>query len=96
MNIATPGEFPKRREPLLNIPAPIVAMALLFAAFQAASSFWGERFDLITWNYLGFVPIRLSLAVASGPAAGLIEQANTDPAAQDCSPPYAFSKSVAR
>ena len=83
MNIATSGGFPKRREPLLNIPPPIAAMALVFAAFQAASSLLGERFDLIAWKYLAFVPIRLSLALAPGRLQGIIEQANSDPKAQD-------------
>src|SRR5271170_1905813 len=79
MNIAASGGFPKRREPLLNIPMPIVAMALVFAAFQLASSLLGERFDLIAWNYLGFVPIRLSLTLFPDRLQDIIQQANSDP-----------------
>jgi membrane associated rhomboid family serine protease len=83
MNIATPGGFPKRREPLLNIPTPIAAMALVFAAFQLASSLLGEQFDLMAWKYLAFVPIRLSLALAPDRLQAIIERANSDPKARD-------------
>jgi membrane associated rhomboid family serine protease len=83
MNIATPGGFPKRREPLLNIPQPIAAMAIVFAVFQAASAVLGERFDLTAWKYLAFVPIRLSLVLAPSRLQDIIERANSDPQAQD-------------
>ncbi len=72
---------PPGHEPMFNVPAVVVALAVLFMAIYAAFD-WArpEVQDLVIRDY-SFVPGRLTVSFWPGQAIKLLIRSNTDPAA---------------
>ncbi len=76
-----PGGPPPRHEPMFNVPAVVVGLAVLFIAIYAAFD-WArpEVQDLVIRDF-AFIPGRLTVSFWPAEAIKLLIRANTDPAA---------------
>jgi membrane associated rhomboid family serine protease len=77
----TPDGHSPRYEPMFNVPAVVVALALAFVAIYALFDWAGPRMqDLVLVNF-SFVPGRLTVSLWPAEVIKLLVRARTDPAA---------------
>jgi membrane associated rhomboid family serine protease len=81
MNAIEPRGLAPRREPMFNVPAVVVALALLFLAIYAAFDWAPATIQDAVIRDFAFVPGRLTIAFWPARAIDLLIRANSDPVA---------------
>ncbi len=73
----------RRHEPMFDVPAAVVALALTFIAIYAAFDWAGPRVQDLVLVHFAFVPGRLTVSLWPAEAIKLILKARMDPAAAE-------------
>src|SRR5260370_13960906 len=81
MNAIGPRSLVRRREPMFNVPAVVVVLALLFLAIYAAFDRAPATVQDAVVRDFGFAPGRLTIALWPARAIDLLVRANSDPVA---------------
>ncbi len=76
-----PGGPSSRHEPIFDLPAVVLALALAFIAIYAAFAWASPRFQDLIIDRFAFVPGRLTVWLWPGEAIKLLLRAKTDPVA---------------
>src|SRR5262249_19254753 len=81
MNVVEPRRLGRRREPIFNIPAVVIALGLLFLAIYGLVDRAPAAIQDAVIRNFAFVPGRLTISLWPARAVDLIVRANSDPAA---------------
>ena len=81
MNTIKPDGLAQRHEPMFDVPAVVVALALVFLAVYAAFDWAPARIQDAVLREFAFAPGRLTIGLWPARATDLLMRANTDPVA---------------
>lgn len=81
MNAIKPDGLAQRHEPMFDVPAVVVALALVFLAVYAAFDWAPARIQDAVLREFAFAPGRLTIGLWPARATDLLMRANTDPVA---------------
>ncbi len=81
MNAVEPPRLAQRHEPIFDVPAVVVVLALVFLAIYAAFDWAPATIQDAVLRDFAFVPGRLTIGLWPARAIDLLVRANTDPVA---------------